>query len=234
MKLTDPEIIREGEKDLIEAIKNDLDLDSIHEIVKDKLKVNNLESRGGRIVIHNNKIAFKIEFELNLSGSLMFDRDGNYIPDDDLSPDDRAGDHATASSPEKTKGSLNEPDLEIVKDNADDKAGEKDDTEEDSDESDDKEDAAAENDFSDNVHDIAQDLVAEDVQEAADMESDVREEESDDIILDESDSSASSELDLDVENYGDMDDSAEDIDFSDDEDIDDILKESRDFWEKNK
>ncbi len=81
MKLTDPGIIKEGEKDLIDAIKDDLDLDSVNEIIKDRLKMKNLESKGGRIIVHNNDIAFKIEFELNLNGSLMFDRDGNYIPD---------------------------------------------------------------------------------------------------------------------------------------------------------
>jgi len=81
MKLTDPGIIQEGEKDLIDAIKDDLDLDAINEVIKDKLKVKNLESKGGKIIVHNNKIAFKLDFELSLNGSLMFDRDGNYIPD---------------------------------------------------------------------------------------------------------------------------------------------------------
>ena len=81
MKLTDPGIIKEGEKDLIDAIKDDLDLDSINDIIKDKLKIKNLKSKGGRIVVHNNEVAFKIEFELSLNGSLMFDREGNYIAD---------------------------------------------------------------------------------------------------------------------------------------------------------
>ena len=44
MKLTDPNIIKDGEKDLINAIEDDLDLDSINEIIKDKLKVKNLKS----------------------------------------------------------------------------------------------------------------------------------------------------------------------------------------------
>ena len=83
MKLTDPDVIKDGEKDLINAIEEDLDLDSINEIIKDKLKVKNLESKGGKIIVHNNEIAFEIKFELSMGGSVMFDRDGNYIPDND-------------------------------------------------------------------------------------------------------------------------------------------------------
>ena len=83
MKLTGPDIIKDGEKYLIKAIEDDLDLDSINEIIKDKLKVKNLKPKGGKIIVHNNEIAFKIKFELNMDGSVMFDRDGNYIPDND-------------------------------------------------------------------------------------------------------------------------------------------------------
>ena len=36
MKITDPDVIKNGEKDLIEAVKNDLDLDAVKEIIKKK------------------------------------------------------------------------------------------------------------------------------------------------------------------------------------------------------
>ena len=83
MKITDPDIIKSGEEDLIEAVKSDLDLDAVKEILKDRLKAAPLSPRGGEIVVHDNKIAFRLDFDIILSGSLLFDRDGNYIAEHD-------------------------------------------------------------------------------------------------------------------------------------------------------
>ncbi len=82
MKITDPEIIKTGEKDLIDAVKEDLDWDALKDIIKEKVSRAALESKDGQIVVHNNQVAFKINFDLKMSGSLMFDREGNYIPED--------------------------------------------------------------------------------------------------------------------------------------------------------
>ncbi len=85
MKITDPDVIKNGEHDLIEAVKDDLDWDVVKEIIKNKMSTTALSSRGGQIVVHNNEIAFQINFDISLSGSLMFDRDGNYIVDNNNS-----------------------------------------------------------------------------------------------------------------------------------------------------
>jgi hypothetical protein len=226
MKLTDPDIIKEGEKDLIDAIKDDLDLDSINEIIKEKLKIKNLKSKGGKIIVHNNEVAFKIDFELSLNGSLMFDRNGNHIPDDDDKADiddsnadsksdsdeteiDKADetDEEKSSDVDASNDASDEPEIEISKDEVE---AEKDDSED-----------VDEIDLGEDVENIAQELIAED---------DLTE----DALSDDSDSSASSELDLDVGPFEDSDEGEDEIDFSDDEDIDEILKESRDFWEKKK
>lgn len=82
MKITDPDIIKNGEKDLIDAVKEDIDLDAVNEILKERLVASGLLAKGGEIVVHNNKIAFRIDFDVQLSGSLMFDRQGNYIADE--------------------------------------------------------------------------------------------------------------------------------------------------------
>ena len=79
MKITDPQVIEDGEKDLIEAVREDLDLDAVRQILKERMAVSALSSKGGQIVVHNNKIAFRLDFDINLSGSLLFDREGNYI-----------------------------------------------------------------------------------------------------------------------------------------------------------
>ncbi len=81
MKITDPDVIKNGEKDLIESLGEDLDPEAVVQIIRDKITDTKLSSKGGQIVVHNNEIAFKIDFDLHLSASLMFDRQGNLIPD---------------------------------------------------------------------------------------------------------------------------------------------------------
>ena len=49
--------------------------------------VSTLSSKGGEIVVFNNEIAFRLDFEIHLSGSLMFDRKGNYLPESEESND---------------------------------------------------------------------------------------------------------------------------------------------------
>lgn len=103
MKITDPEIIRSGEKDLIDAVKEDLDWDALKEILKDKISKAALESRDGQIVVHNNQVAFKINFDLKLSGSLMFDREGNYLEEeDDLTHAPLTGESVPDHSPDRS------------------------------------------------------------------------------------------------------------------------------------
>jgi hypothetical protein len=87
MKITDPDIIKEGEKDLINAVKQDLDLDAVKQILKKRIAAAALASTGGEIVVHRNEIAFRLDFDLHLNGSLMFDRQGNYIPGSDEQAD---------------------------------------------------------------------------------------------------------------------------------------------------
>jgi len=83
MKITDPDVIKNGEKDLIQAVKDDLDLDTIKKIMQNKINAESLSSKGGEIVVHNNEIAFRLDFNIKISGSLIFDRQGNYIPESD-------------------------------------------------------------------------------------------------------------------------------------------------------
>lgn len=79
MKITDPEVIKNGEQDLIASVQENLDPEMIRDILKERLAMAALSPKGGRIVVHDNDIAFRLNFEVNLSGSLLFDRDGNLI-----------------------------------------------------------------------------------------------------------------------------------------------------------
>ena len=87
MKITDPDIIKNGEKDLIEAVTDDLDLDAVKEVLKKKMAATAISSKGGKIVVYHDEIAFRLNFDIHLSGSLMFDRQGNYIPGTDETDD---------------------------------------------------------------------------------------------------------------------------------------------------
>jgi hypothetical protein len=82
MKITNAEIIKNGERDLIDAITADLDWGAIEKIF---LKEHNLgieediEYKSGDIIALENQIAYKLEFEVKVSLSVILDRNGNYI-----------------------------------------------------------------------------------------------------------------------------------------------------------
>lgn len=88
MKITDPDIIKNGEKDLIEAIKDDLDPDTIQKIMQDKMNPKAISSKGGEIIVHDNQIAFRLDFTIEIEGSVMFDREGNYISESQSDADE--------------------------------------------------------------------------------------------------------------------------------------------------
>ena len=264
MKITDPEVIKNGEKDLITSVQEDLDLDTVRKILKERMAVATLASKGGQIVVHDNDIAFRLDFEVNMSGSLLFDRDGNFI-------DDQTDDAVTPEQP-----STDEIDLDIDMDAAlededfgfpqpDDEPLEDTDTlDADLDEEEELSislpDYGLEDETLDSETDAPQDgmpyketasdtLSADDKLDAQDLDT------GDDLNLDEDlgfddaltldeetdlDSAADQDADetpdqepdqnqtLDPEDLADAD--AQDLD----DDIDDLLKESREFWEQKK
>ena len=169
MKITDPQVIETGEKKLIEAVQQHLDLETVKTILMDRTAETVFESKGGQIVAHDNQIAFRLDFELKLNGSLLFDRQGNYIDDPSGSP--------TLSNSEPLGNDAN-PLSEAPKNDITDQ--------------DDDENA----EYSDLLHD-------EDADESA-------------------------------QNFSAEDTDVPDSDDALDDDIDDILQESRDFWNQKK
>ena len=87
MKITNPEVIKNGEKDLIEAVRQDLDLNAVKTILLKKISAAALRSTGGKIIVHENEIAFQLDFDIQLNGSLLFDRQGNHIPETEETED---------------------------------------------------------------------------------------------------------------------------------------------------
>lgn len=82
MKITNADVIKSGERELIDTIIGDLDWETIEQIVKSrhKLKIqDDVEYRQGDIVVHDNQVAYKLDFDVKMTLSVMFDRNGNYL-----------------------------------------------------------------------------------------------------------------------------------------------------------
>lgn len=82
MKITDAEIIKNSERDLIDAITADLDWGAIEEIFQKEHNLGieeDIEYKSGDIVAIENQIAYKLEFEVKVKLSVVLDRNGNYL-----------------------------------------------------------------------------------------------------------------------------------------------------------
>jgi hypothetical protein len=86
MKITDPQIIQTEEKKLIVALQQHLDHETVKTVLMDRIAETVFEPKEGQIVVHDNQIAFRLDFDLKFNGSLLFDRQGNYIADPPGSP----------------------------------------------------------------------------------------------------------------------------------------------------
>ncbi len=198
MKITDPDVIKNGEKDLIDAVKDDLDLDTIKEIMQNKMNAKTISSKGGEIVVHNNEIAFRLDFSIEISGSLMFDRQGNYIPESD-NQDDLS---QNFDSDEQLEIDLPDYDLD--------------------DESDQKE-IEQTGDILENEDDKASEPTEDDALPIDDLDS----------LTDELNKELDSDIDPEINLEPGLESEIKDDD-TDNNDMNDILKESRDFWDSKK
>ncbi|MCG8686786.1 MAG: hypothetical protein MI892_18040 [Desulfobacterales bacterium] len=235
MKITDPEVIRNGEKDLIDSVQEDLDLDAVREILKERMAVAALASKGGQIVVHDNNIAFRLDFEINMSGSLLFDRDGNFI--DEQAPQ--------SASPEPEAGSVElDMDDELLDDNFGFPEPDDDTSESDQDLDDEEEELSIDlpdyglddDDLDDELDTGLEDDITEEAptdNQAADPGLDVEDLDDEDLGLDDDTVNKEVAPDSDSGENTDLDNESSDTQDLDD-DINDILKESREFWEQKK
>ncbi|MBF0258842.1 MAG: hypothetical protein HQK62_08405 [Desulfamplus sp.] len=102
MKVTDPDVIKAGERDLIESIKDDLDFSAVQAILLKKIRsylkeiedgAISFDVSGGEIFVHGGQVAFKIDFQLKTEMSIVFDRNGDYIPDSYIETGDGLDSH---------------------------------------------------------------------------------------------------------------------------------------------
>lgn len=93
MKITDAEVIKTGEQELIDGITADLDWGAIEVLFKKEHGLGideDVEYKRGDIVVHNGQIAYQLNFEVKVTISVLLDREGNYIAVDASQDEDRA------------------------------------------------------------------------------------------------------------------------------------------------
>jgi hypothetical protein len=82
LKVTDSENIRELENELIEVLTGDLDWQAIETILREKYNLrlhDDVAYNRGDIVVHKNRVAYKLNFDVKVSLSLLFGRDGECL-----------------------------------------------------------------------------------------------------------------------------------------------------------
>ncbi len=82
MKIADSSNIKSGEKDLIDSITADLDWDSLERLIEEKhhFKLQeDVEYKSGDMLVYDKQVAYKLDFDLKVSLSVIFDRNGHCL-----------------------------------------------------------------------------------------------------------------------------------------------------------
>jgi hypothetical protein len=88
VRITDPEIIRKREKELFEAISENLDWEAVSKVFRLRHRlgsITGMASREGDFVARDGAVAYRLDFDVRAVVSVVFDRSGNYLaPGDEL------------------------------------------------------------------------------------------------------------------------------------------------------
>ena len=82
MKLTNPKTIQEGEKEFIDTINAELDWGAIEKMLFEKHSLTlqeEIDYKNGDLVVYNDQIAYKFDFEIKVPLSVIFDREGECL-----------------------------------------------------------------------------------------------------------------------------------------------------------
>ncbi|MCG8551182.1 MAG: hypothetical protein MI799_12340 [Desulfobacterales bacterium] len=230
MRITDPQVIQDGEKDLIASVQKDLDLEAVKDLLTKRLTASALSPKGGRIVVHDNDVAFRLDYEINLDGSLLFDRNGNLLEDEEpnVPEQDLPDEDETSAFDLDDNLSIGLPDY----DDALNEVSEEDQSE-----------APESGDSHDETQDAGPGFDIEGPEDKDDdtSEFDIDQGELDGIDTEEGDEEINDlpedDHNIDVDELTNLaleDEGNEAGEEMVDSDIDDILQENRDFWEKKK
>lgn len=112
MKITDSNTIKNSESELIDGLIGELDWQVIEALLKEKYNLrlhDDVEYKSGDIIVHGHKIAYKLDFDVRVTLSLIVGRDGECFDikasgsqnDDDIS--DMPPANQPAPSPEDSE-----------------------------------------------------------------------------------------------------------------------------------
>ena len=82
MKVTDPELIQESEKEFIDTINAELDWEAIEKLLMEKHKFalqDEVDYKNGDLVVFDNQIAYRFDFEIKVPLSVVFNRQGECL-----------------------------------------------------------------------------------------------------------------------------------------------------------
>ncbi len=82
MKVTDPELIQESEKEFIDTINAELDWEAIEKLLMEKHKFalqDEVDYKNGDLVVFDNQIAYRFDFEIKVPLSVIFNRQGECL-----------------------------------------------------------------------------------------------------------------------------------------------------------
>ena len=82
MKLTTPENIKTSEKDFIDTINAELDWDAIEKLLMEKHNFTLQDEviyKDGDLIIHQDQIAYKFDFDIKVPLSVIFNRNGECL-----------------------------------------------------------------------------------------------------------------------------------------------------------
>jgi hypothetical protein len=113
VKLTNPESIQESEKEFIDTINAELDWDALEKILFEKHGFaiqDEVDYKDGNLIVHNNEIAYKFDFEIKVPLSVIFNRVGECLEVSTLGDDSEALEK-DLSDPDMSDPDMSEPDM---------------------------------------------------------------------------------------------------------------------------
>lgn len=105
MKVTNDDVIRTGEQELIDGITADLDWNAVEDLFAAEHRLplgEDVSYKNGDLVVHEGRIAYLLEFEVKVPLSILLDRQGHCIqlqsrPAGEQDSDPQAGDSSEGS-----------------------------------------------------------------------------------------------------------------------------------------
>jgi len=119
VKITNSDLIKNREKELLEVISGDLDRETIRQLLAAKysmdLDSDSLVCRDGDLVVHENQVAYKLAFRAEVILSLLFNRQGDCLDIESVEVEQDAADKTTEApdSGAYATVSAEEEDLEV-------------------------------------------------------------------------------------------------------------------------